>query len=222
MENHVLLLKIHQITQVLYKSEFRPYIDLRYNPPIPFRGEGEIKLIVLGQDPTVREPIYRNKIKVTLLLDRPGKIRTYLESICVSIGISLEKNIYATNLLKNFFTQPPDQIRKVKPEFIRRVAQYWLPLLIEEIVEFKNVPILTLGEPVLNCLTKTSDPILIRNLWGYEGLAMYGREFHYLPANDNVLDRIVFPFPHVHGIEHKFYRVQMRDYLDYMKKVIHL
>lgn len=42
MENHVLLLKIHQITQVLYKSEFRPYIDLRYNPPIPFRGEGEI------------------------------------------------------------------------------------------------------------------------------------------------------------------------------------
>lgn len=170
----------------------------------------------------MREPIYRNKIKVTLLLDRPGKIRTYLESICVSIGISLEKNIYATNLLKNFFTQPPDQIRKVKPEFIKRVAQYWLPLLIEEIVENENVPILTLGEPVLNCLTKTSDPILIRNLWGYEGLAMYGREFHYLPSNDNVLDRIVFPFPHVHGINHKFYREQISEYVNFIKNNLSL
>ena len=164
---------------------------------------------------------YRKKVSVTLLLDRPGRIRTYLERICSGLGISLEQNIYATNLLKNFFTQPPDQIRQEKPEFIKQISDFWMPLLIQEIEDFENVPVLTLGEPVFNCVTNTHDLILIRNFWGYEGPGKNGKNFQYLSMECNVLNRVIFPFPHIHGIEQKFYQDQIKNYLDYMKSVIH-
>jgi hypothetical protein len=79
-------------------------------------------LIILGQDPTVHDPEYRKKIKVTLLLNQPGRLRTYLGKVCKGLDIDLDKNIYATNLLKNFFTVPPDTMRKKDPQFIRKAA----------------------------------------------------------------------------------------------------
>jgi len=50
-------------------------------------------------------------------------------------------------------------------------ADYWILLIKEEIEEFEYVPVLTLGEPVLNCLIKRPDWVLIRYSWGYEGPA---------------------------------------------------
>ena len=128
--------------------------------------------------------------------------------------------IYDTNLLKNFFTVPPDTMRKKDPEFFQKAADYWIPLLKEEIEEFENVPVLPLGEPVLNCLTKSPDRVLIRNYWGYEGPAQYGQNFGYIKPTENVLSRVVFPFPHLPGLRHRFYRQQMDGYLAFMKEYI--
>ena len=97
----------------------------------------------------------------------------------------MDENVYATNLLKNFFTVPPDSLRKKKPEFFQSAADHWIPLLMEEIEEFKNVPVLPLGEPVLNCLTKSPDKVLIRYYWGYEGPAKYGKNFSYIEPSEN-------------------------------------
>ena len=91
---------------------------------------------------------------------------------------------------------------------------------IDKIEEFENVPVLTLGEPVLNCLTKFPDCVLIRYYWGYEGPAKYGRNFGCIEPEENVLSRIIFPFPHLPGLRHKFYRQQMDGYLAFMKKVM--
>ena len=202
----------------LRRSEIKDYVDATLTPPEPFRGSGNIRLIILGQDPTVQDPEYKKKVKVVLLLNQPGRLRTYLGKVCKGLDIDLDENIYATNLLKNFFTRPPDRINKEDPQFYQKAADYWIPLLREEIEEFKDVPVLTLGQPVLNCLTKGPDQVLIRYSWGYEGPGQYGRNFGYISTAENVLGRIVFPFPHLPGLSHKIYRRQMDGYLAFMKK----
>ena len=220
MNNNELLIEVQKVINKLARSEISSYIDTSLTPPAPFRGKGEIKLIVLGQDPTVHNPKHRKKLKVILLLNQPGRLRTYLGKVCKALDIELDENIYATNLLKNFFTVPPDTMRKKDPQFFRKAADHWIPLLREEIEEFENVPILPLGEPVLNCLTKSPDRVLIRNYWGYEGPAQYGRNFSYIKPIENILSRVVFPFPHLPGRSHKIYQQQFDSYLTFMKEHI--
>jgi uracil-DNA glycosylase len=220
MNKTELSIKSTKVIGKLRRSEIGSYIDASLDPPDPFRGSGKIKLIVVGQDPTVQDPEYKKKVKVVLLLNQPGGLRTYLGKVCKGLDIDLDENIYATNLLKNFFTRPPDRINKEDPQFYQKAADYWIPLLREEIEEFKNVPVLTLGEPVLNCLTKGPDQILIRYSWGFEGSGQYGRNFGYIKPSENVLGRVVFPFPHIPGLRHKFYRQQMDGYLTFMKEHI--
>lgn len=220
MNNAELSIEVKKVIEKLASSEISLFIDTSLPPPAPFRGSGKTKLIVLGQDPTVQDPEYRKKIKVTLLLNQPGGLRTYIWKICKALDIELNENIYATNLLKNFFTVPLDTMRKNDPQFFRKAADYWIPLLKEEIEEFENVSILPLGEPVLNCLTKGPDQVLIRNYWGYEGQAQYGQNFDYIKPTENVLSRAIFPFPHIPGLAHKFYRQKMNEYLAFMKEHI--
>jgi len=220
MNNTQLSIKAWKIIEKLAKSEIGSYVDTSLAPPDPFRGKGKIRLIILGQDPTVHDPEYRKKIKVALLLNQPGGLRTYLGKVCNALDIDLDENIYATNLLKNFFTVPPDKLRKKDPQFFRKAADHWIPLLGEEIEEFENVPVLPLGEPVLNCLTKGPERVLIRYFWDYEGPAQYGRNFGCIKPTDNVLSRVIFPFPHIPGLKHKFYRQQMDGYLAFMKEYV--
>jgi uracil-DNA glycosylase len=220
MDIKELSIKVKNVIDKLASSEISSYIVSSRTPPIPFCGRGEIKLIILGQDPTVQDPEYREKIKVTLLLDQPGGLRTYLDKVCKALDIDLDKNIYATNLLKNFFTVPPDTLRKKDPQFFRKAADYWIPLLKEEIEEFEKVPIMPLGEPVLNCLTNSPNWVLIRNYWGYEKPAQYGRNFGFIKSTKNVLSRVIFPFPHLPGLKHKIYKQQFDGYLSFMKKHI--
>jgi len=218
--NKNISIKIKQTIDKFANSEISSHIDKTLTPPAPFRGNGEIKLIILGQDPTVQNPAYREKVKVTLLLDQPGGLRTYLGKVCKGLGIDLDGNIYATNLLKNFFKVPPDTLRDSDPKFFQKAADFWIPLLKEEIEEFENVPVLPLGEPVLNCLTTSPEWELIRYHWGYEGPGKYGKNFSYIKPSDNVLSRVVFPFPHLPGRSHKIYQQQMEGYLAFMKEHI--
>jgi hypothetical protein len=205
----------------LARSDIGAYVDTTLVPPKPHRGSGKIKLIIVGQDPTVQDPEYKKKVKVVLLLNQPGGLKRYLgDTICKGLVIDLDENVYATNLLKNFFAVPPDTLRKTDPQFFQMAADHWIPLLKEEIEEFENVPVLTLGEPVLNCLTKSPDWVMIRYFWGYEGPAKYGQNFGYIKPEENVLSRIIFPFPHLPGLRHKFFRQQMPGYLEFMKKLI--
>jgi uracil-DNA glycosylase len=217
MNNDELSIKIREIIDKLSKSEIASHID-DFPPPPPFRGEGKIKLIILGQDPTVHDPEDRKTLKVTLHLDQPGGLRRYVEEICEGLDLDLDKNIYATNLLKNFFDKPPDTMREENPQFFQKAAGYWIPLLKEEIEEFENVPILTLGEPVLNSLTNSPDRVFIKNCWGFEKKGQYGRNFGYIKPTENLLSRVIFPFPHLPGRSRPIYRQQMNGYLAFIKK----
>jgi len=218
MDKNQLSFEVKKVIDTLGCSEIASYIDQSLIPPDPFRGRGEIKLLVLGQDPTVHNPKHRKKLKVTLLLNQPGRLRRYMEDVCNGLDLDLDENVYATNLLKNFFTVPPDSLSKTKPEFFRKAADYWIPLLRDELEEFKNVPVLPLGKPVLNCLTKNPEWDLIRNYWGFEGPGQYGPNFSCIEPTENILSRVIFPFPHLPGRARKIFQQQFDSYLAFMKK----
>jgi len=105
MNNNKLLIEVKKVINKLVSSEISSYIDTSLTPPDPFQGRGEIKLIVLGQDPTVHNPKHRKKLKVTLLLNQPGRLRTYIEDICKGLDLGLKKTGTRTKLHVPIFSE---------------------------------------------------------------------------------------------------------------------
>jgi len=192
------------------------YIDTSLGIPQPFRGESKIKLVVLGQDPTVKDAAARKNIKMVLNLDKRGSVNAYLGIICRGLGIEKE-NIYATNLYKNFFIAPPTQIEAIN--IFQEFSPVWLPVLMDELAEFVNVPMITLGEPILAPLLSVGAIPKIRHYWGYvtEWKTQELLPFGFLRPDENKLGRTVFPFPHQPSLRKEFYRTKMENYLAYVK-----
>ena len=109
--------EVNDIIQRLSKSPSNP-IQPESGIVPPFIGRCETKLIIIGQDPTIRNADRRKNINVTLNLDKNGALRTYIEKICHSLGIQLD-NVYATNLFKYFYTIPPAQTFDVLKAHLR-------------------------------------------------------------------------------------------------------
>ena len=194
------------------------YMDPTLGIPTAYRGTGQIRLIVLGQDPTIRDAIRRRKIDMALNLNKRGSAGNYLSRICRDIGIERKQNIYATNLFKNFFTSPPTEIQEIK--ILEECLNQWLPLLREELAEFDNVPVITLGEPVLRLLLKEESQHPLREHWGYKDEWQITSKFgnlNYVKAEDNKIERILFPFPHQPSLRKGFYKVRMNDYTNFVK-----
>ncbi len=61
MTNKALSIRAKKVIDKLASSEIGAYVDTDLTPPKPFRGKGKIKLIILGQDPTVHNPEYNKK-----------------------------------------------------------------------------------------------------------------------------------------------------------------
>jgi hypothetical protein len=195
------------------------YIDATLPVPHPYRGSETIKLIVLGQDPTVKNPKARKAIKTVLNLDKNGSIRAYLSGVCKDLGIQIAENVYATNLYKNFFVHPPTQITEI--DIFQEFRDAWLPLLKDELEAFAGVPVITLGEPLLAPLVEANVPAKVRVYWGYtpEWKAGTVRPFGYIRAIDNQLNRTIFPFPHQPSLRKQFYKTRLSDYVSFVKSV---
>ena len=194
-----------------------PYIDTGLPIPDVFVGTGEIKLIVLGQDPTVKDPEKRKEITVTLNLNKRGAVRNYLSRVCRELGLDLDLNVYATNLLKNFFIEPPAQIKEL--DIFEAFVPHWLLLLREEVAMFPDATIMTLGEPLLRALILDRSKGLVREYWGY---AKDWQEnpplpFSFVPPEDNRLGRRFFPFPHQPSLRKRFYKATLPAYIDYLR-----
>jgi len=197
------------------EPDLAPLVDFSLSIPSPFHGGGQIKLIVLGQDPTVHNAQSRSRISTVLDLNCKGNLYKYLSQLCEGLGVKLD-NVYATNLFKNFFQIPPT---KMQDTVCMQFLPFWLPVLKEELGRFPDVPVITLGQPVLKSLAFGTE-CLVRSYWGYikgwrEGV--YG-EFSFVPANHNALNRPIFPFPHQgNGTRTAFYRDNFEFYLKFMK-----
>jgi len=193
-------------------------IDLHWPIPKPYLGSGEIRLFILGQDPTVKKAEDRARIKICLNLDRRGNMVLYLSGVCQGLGLELRTSAYATNYIKNFFVRPPTQINETN--VLMDASQYWLPLLQEELRSFPDTIVISLGEPLLSLLTPNLKTHRLRDYWGYnrEWKDQGHNSFSYIKANENILNRNIYPFPHQPSLRKEFYKRYMYDYVAYTAK----
>lgn len=176
----------------------------------PFTNQGDLKLIIVGQDPTVKNEASRKKITCTLDLDKDrSMLRQYVERICKGLSIELS-NVYATNLFKYFYEIPPSNT----PDVLKKHLKPNLELLKEELEELPlDCPIITLGQPVLHLLL--SEKVKLRDYWGYStGIE---DKFAYISAGNNIFKRKVFPFCHQASLRKAFYNKTFDKYLSYVK-----
>jgi len=137
--------------------------------------------------------------------------------VCQKLGIILNQNVYATNLFKNFFIQPPTTIKE--NDIFQAFLPTWLPLLHEELAQFPDIPVITLGQPVMQTLIKPGVPILVREYWGYTTGWREGKfeSLKFIKPAENILGRTVFPFPHQPALRIRFYKHRMSDYIAFMR-----
>jgi hypothetical protein len=83
----------------------RSFVETGLPIPRPYLGSGEIRLVIIGQDPTVQQQQQRAGIKTVLNLDKRGGLNTYLAQLCQDLGLSLA-NVYATN------ASPPQPLKR--------------------------------------------------------------------------------------------------------------
>lgn len=219
MEIDKILQKATSIRDMLKKSmdDGDNPINTDLNPIPPYVGKEEIQIVILGQDPTIRNTKQRSKISCTLNLDKPGALLRYVQDdLCKGLGISIG-NVYATNLFKYFYTNPPAGYQKLLSDHLSTN----LELLREELSIFPDIPIITLGEPILTLIANGPEYRKVRVYWDYDKLAKNtNQNFKFCPEGKNKLGRIIFPFPHQPSLRKNFYRTTLADYIAFMRKHI--
>jgi hypothetical protein len=172
----------------------------------------DIKLVFVGQDPTIRNIESRGKINATLNLDKKNCLRSYLENVCKILKIDIDKEVYATNLYKCFFHSPPADDETI----LTRHFKVWVDLLKNELKPFNNPIIITLGEPLIKQLIHTGNKE-VKYYWDYMGNTKTGKAFKAVPVDNNYLQRTLYPIAHQPAwSKNKFYREYLTDYLQFI------
>lgn len=185
-------------------------IDVERKIIPPYVGKGDIKLLIIGQDPTIRNEKQRNEINCTLNLDKgKGSLLRYIERICSELDISID-NVYATNVFKYFYSSPPADTREVLSNHL----DLNLGLLNKEISNYPDARVITLGEPVFQLLTDNS--YKVRNYWGYQK-GTCNRDFKKSFSDTNKIKRDFYPMPHQPSLRKAFYKDHLSDYIGFMK-----
>jgi len=150
------------------------------------------------------------KITKTLNLDKEGALKRYIGIVCDILGITLDQ-VYATNVFKYFYTIPPADTQDV----LSAHKDANVELLKEELMQYPNAKVITLGEPVLKLLTNSKTKV--RSFWGYILHKPHG-EFSYSPKEENLLGLDLFPFPHQPSMRKEFYKDTLDEYCNYVKE----
>jgi hypothetical protein len=219
MESHISHIenKLKETKRLLLNdSVLQNDIDFGYDFILPFsRAENisDIKLVIIGQDPTVRRPESRRDIKVTLNLDKENSLRTYLKTVCDILKINIEKELYATNLYKCFFKIPPADDQTI----LTRHFKVWIDLLINELKAFDNPIFITLGEPLINQLIHSENK-QVKYYWDYIGQTKSGANFKCNESFENYLQRRIYPIAHQPTWNrNEFYKIYLKDYLEFIR-----
>lgn len=220
MKNHLLQIDkdLKAIKRLLMKDTIlKNDIDFSYDfiPPYSIANTiYDIKLIFIGQDPTVRRKESRGQIKYTLNLDKENSLKSYLKKVCSILQIDIEKEVYATNLYKCFFKFPPADDETI----LIRQFKNWSDLLINELKIFDNSIIITLGEPLIKQLIHTEHR-KVKFYWDYIGNTKSSCRFKFIESNENYLQKRIYPIAHQPTwSRNRFYKTYLNDYLDFIKQ----
>jgi uracil-DNA glycosylase family 4 len=112
----------------------------------PFYQKGnKFKLMLIGQDPTIKEE--QDRVKEVLMLDQEnGQLRRWLKGI---FGLSKFESItiYATNVIKCTFSRRPSELQNGGRELLNCCFLNCRQYLKNEVLAYAPNLILTLGEP---------------------------------------------------------------------------
>lgn len=218
MNNILLESKVKSLTKSLEVFNDNLVVADSFVPP--FSGKDKIKLVVIGQDPTVRNPKSRKNITCTLNLNKPkSALYRYIDSICNGLGITME-NVYATNLFKYFYSITPANT----PEVLKLHLQPNLELLKKELSSLclpTGCLVITLGEPVLKLLLNqdvSNNEKRVRFYWGYDSKTKKSdRNFRFVDESKNVLSHKFYPFCHQPSMRKQFYKDWIKEYAGFIK-----
>lgn len=197
------------ILQILKEGDIK-YLDTEKPFPEPFRGDGSIKAIILGADPSNPDG---NILHTVFDLNLQGKRdRRYFSAIEQNIGeIGLEyRNIYVQNVCRNYF----EKVTYKHKSNWKKAAALWLPILKKELDGFfpRDIPVLATTEIILQILLKNKQDF--RHVADYYSL----KEPTPIPENQNHMGRDVFPFYRsLHYTLHKH-----PGYKEHLKKALGL
>lgn len=201
--------------------------DVQENPIVggyvpPYIGGGEIKLVIIGQDPTVKNPKSRKNITSTLNLNKPkSALLRYIDGICSGLGITME-NVYATNLFKYFYSASPAGT----PEVLQSHLEPNLKLLKDELSDLNlstDCLVITLGEPVLRLLLEENrvsrKEKKVRYYWDYNStIKSSDRNFRFVNESKSALSHKFYPFCHQPSMRKQFYKDWLKDYISFVKE----
>ena len=195
------------------------FLDTTLPIPRPYLGAGAIRLVIIGQDPTVQNAASRATIHTVLNLHKPGSLLRYLTTLCDDLGVSLRDEVYATNACKNFWTRPPTAIEEV--DVLALSAPYWLHLLRAELDHFPDATVISLGQPVLAMLVQDGNSRLMRDYWGYHPRWQAGEflPMHVIEADQSTVGRRIFPFVHQPSGAKLFYRARWAEYVEFVRRL---
>jgi len=219
--NHIVK-KAEAIRKEILKDEYlsNDLDHTLFKIPKPWEGSGEIKLVIIGQDPTVRVYETRKSIETILMLDdKTGNLYDYINMIVTKLGYNIEEHLYATNYFKCFFKHPPADNEKI----LKRHFRYWLDLIREELSFFPDAKVITLGEPVIEQLIIANDKKEkdVKYYWDYAGHTSSKGKFKFVEADKNALCRAFFPLPHQPSYNRiKFYKKYLNEYIEFINKII--
>jgi uracil-DNA glycosylase len=198
------------------------YIDTSLPLPRPFVGTGPIRLVIVGQDPTVEKLESRKRVTTVLTLNQKGSnLHRFVERICTGLDVSLDQNVYATNICKNFFTDLPESV--TPPDLIGLSCQKWRDLLSDELARFPKATVITLGKPVLRVLVQEPSLQDLKHYWGHvEGWKTKGHgKFHFVEGRNSSFGKRFFPFPHITNTQTtELYRKHFDEYLRFARSNI--
>lgn len=199
------------------RPDLRQYMDDGLPIPRPFVGTGAIKLVVVGQDPTVGMYKTRQRITHTLMLNEGGPLTRFLQQVCGALGVKAKENVYATNLCKSFFTDPPAKVKDVN--LVAETSAEWLPILLDELDHFPQACVISLGEPVLEVLLRPTAQQQMKWYWGHHPQWQVGRTnlFRLVECADSAIARRFYPFIHSNN-NTGFYKMRLNEYLTFIRK----
>lgn len=119
-----------------------PTRSLRVAPYL--REGGAFRLMLVGQDPTVRKKPER--VKHVLMLDEEqGQLSRWLRQLFGDAFRTV--TLYATNVVKCSFSRPPSEMEEGGLKFLRPYAGICRQYLVQEVKAFKPDLVIALGEP---------------------------------------------------------------------------
>jgi len=166
-------------------SKYGSLIWTKYQIPSAHLGEGQIKAIILGADPT--HIVDGRPIQMTSVFEIRDEKSPYWRGInrnlhCIN-GLT-KSNVFVQNVCRNYFTKETSKNNK----WLEIAREFWIPFLSEELNSrfSENIPILMTTEFILKAA-------LIDSKIRMDAFSIYS-ECKSFPKEENLFNRELFAF----------------------------